>query len=165
MAYSDDDHEIGHREWVRSLHESRQMVREALAEVELAGIEHDAVHVESDEERQLATRLHALVLDYRDHVAPFADRAGEAWTATLYETERYHISLKSLSEWRLQTAAIERVSDDHVSGGEQVTEHVQLHLPPIAAAEANEQLNGIVEDLGWAAEVDDQEDARELDPI
>ena len=164
MRASGEDKQIGHSNWLQSLGESRNTCRKALAQASVdvsdpqRALWPPVSRGGMTQEHRTVAQCHAAVLDYAEHVEPFANRCSDPWTreiATFHfpDGDSLSISLEELEQWADRRYEIEEKTVDELTGTTTETEYRRVHLPTKYSRECFRALNECLENLELAADL------------
>lgn len=157
-----EDNEIGDAHYVQTLLKRRDRCHEALARARIA-FDDPSVAVRSHDDPLLQThkQLHALVIEYRDQLATYADvLEGDdedgLWTDVVAEVQihgrTYNLSLKGVGELSFELVEEVEQAIGDASGSQPGTKRAEVLLPYHAAKATVNQLNKCARELGFIPE-------------
>jgi len=164
MRASQEDKQIGHTNWLQSLGESRNTCRQALAQASVdvsdpkRALWPPVSRGNMTREHQTVARCHAAVLDYAEHVEPFANRCSDAWcreiaTHEFPDGDTLSVALEEIEQWADRRYEIEKTSVHELTGRNSDTEYRRVHLPTTYARQCFRTLNECLEQLQLAADL------------
>jgi hypothetical protein len=156
---------VAHNQWVSTLGDAREKCRQAVARAEVQVSDHDRAlwptktGSNMSNEQKVAAELHAHLLDFAEHVEPYQNECVKPWTEHLATHEfgdgdTLPICLDDIERWANRDYIETEWRQHELTGREKVTTRQRVYIPAQYGRELFRQINGCLENLGLAAQVE-----------
>ena len=174
MKPSRDDKRQGHANWLQSLSEARNQTRNALMQASVDVSDPERVlwptvpREAMTREHEAVARLQATLLDYVEHLEPYAPRCGQLWVEDIvppYEFdsgETLPVVLSEIERWADKRVAVEERTPSQLNPRARSTEEKRVHLPARYARETFRQANKCIERLQLGVEIENRTAGKEM---
>ena len=168
MRASSDDQARSHTNWVASLNEARSTCRKALMQASVDVSDPKRALWPAVPRRQMTqehltvAKCHAAVLDYAEHVEPFANTCSGLWTEDIAQPfvfpdeEALDICLDEIEAWSDRRYEVTVGGKHELTGASVETEYRRVHLPTYYCRLSFRQLNRCLEKLSLAVDLPEE---------